>query len=218
MLPEARLDNLLTQEVGDELVVYDRECRRAHRLNRAAALIWRHCDGKRTLADLTALLQRELKIPANEAVACLALEQLAGARLLQERLMPKMNATAISRRQLIRQLGLAGGLMILLPVVTSIAAPTPAMAASTKNIGAAFTAEVEQSSASTSIIMSEPAAASIPAVVIDQNLEPAPVVASSVPVWMASAPAAAADQSTERRKRRKKRISKERRRGRALNS
>src|SRR5262245_61642665 len=40
MNPEARRDGLLTEEVADELVVYDQDTNLAHRLNRSSALVW----------------------------------------------------------------------------------------------------------------------------------------------------------------------------------
>lgn len=131
MLPKARQDKLLIQEVGDELVVYDQQRHHAHRLNRTAALVWRHCDGQMSVADITTLLQSELSLPAaNEEMVWLALDRLEKSHLLCERMTRPTNAAFISRRQAIGQLGLAGGLAFLLPVVMSIVAPTPAMAAS----------------------------------------------------------------------------------------
>ncbi|MCS6860092.1 MAG: PqqD family protein [Abditibacteriales bacterium] len=130
MLPEARKDKLLVQDVGDELVVYDQERHRAHRLNRTAAFVWRHCDSQKTAAEVAALLESELNVPANEELVWWTLNRLDKARLLQEPLAQPAEAASISRRQVVRKLGLVGGLALLLPVVTSIVAPTPAMAAS----------------------------------------------------------------------------------------
>jgi hypothetical protein len=130
MLPKARKDKLLVQEVGDELVVYDQERHKAHRLNRTAAFVWRHSDSQKTAADVAALIESELNIPANEELVWWTLNRLDKAHLLQERVTRPTDAASISRRQVVRRLGLVGGLAALLPVVTSIVAPTPAMAAS----------------------------------------------------------------------------------------
>ncbi|MBV9851282.1 MAG: PqqD family protein [Armatimonadetes bacterium] len=127
MTPEARQDQLLVQKVGDELVVYDQQHHRVHRLNKTAALVWRHCDGRTGVAELAALLQSESGLPADEEVVRLALARLAKTRLLRDE-CPE--AKSITRRQVIRRLGLAGAMTLLLPVVTSIIAPTPAMAGS----------------------------------------------------------------------------------------
>lgn len=128
MTPEARHDDLLVQAVGDELVVYDQKRHRVHRLNRTAALVWRHCDGRTGAADMAALLQKECGLPADEEVVGLALARLAKARLLREE-RPEAIAP-VTRRQVVRKLSLVGALVLLLPAVTSITAPTPAMAQS----------------------------------------------------------------------------------------
>ncbi len=122
MNPHARQDNLVVQEVGDELVVYDKERYRAHRLNRSAALVWRHCDGKTTVADLAALLQSELNAPADKGLVWLALDQLGKAHLLREKMTRPTNTRGVSRRQILRKLGAAAA-AVLVPVVTSLVAP-----------------------------------------------------------------------------------------------
>jgi hypothetical protein len=124
MLPDARHDKLLVQEVGDELVIYDLERDRAHRLNRSTALIWRRCDGQTTAEELATLLEMELSVPADERVVWLALDRLGKAHLLRERLTPPAEAVAISRREAIA-VGLAGAAVLLLHGCDSITAPTP---------------------------------------------------------------------------------------------
>lgn len=126
MHPDARHDDVLVYEVGDELIVYDPARHRAHRLNRAAALVWRHADGRTGVAALAALLARELGVPANEDVVWLALDRLADARLLHRR--PRPPHPNLSRREVVRRLGMAGAAAALLPAVASVTAPTPLMA------------------------------------------------------------------------------------------
>ena len=50
--PLARTTDLVTEELDDELLVYDEQRDVACSLNRSAALVWRHSNGKRTVADL----------------------------------------------------------------------------------------------------------------------------------------------------------------------
>src|SRR5439155_22958956 len=138
----ARDQGLLCREVPDGLMVYDQDRHEAHSLNQTAALVWRHCDGQTGVPELATLLQQELKLPAEEAVVWLALDRLEKAHLLQERLLRSREAAGMSRRAVIRKLGLAGGLVALLPLVDSLNAP-PAFAQSsethqgctTENIG-----------------------------------------------------------------------------------
>ena len=130
MTPHARQDKILVQEVGSELVVYDQQRHRAHRLNPAAAVVWQHCDGLTTTAEIAALLQRECSLPADEEIVGLALNQLERAHLLQKRVKQPGGGEQISRRQVMQRLGRVGALALLLPAVTSIISPTPAMAVS----------------------------------------------------------------------------------------
>jgi Coenzyme PQQ synthesis protein D (PqqD) len=124
MFPQARTENVLFQEIGDELIVYDQESHRAHRLNVSAALVWKHCNGQTSVSELSALLQSRLGLPPDEEIACLALDRLEKAHLLQE----PVEGSGLSRRKLLQKLGLVGGLSLLLPTVISIVAPTPATA------------------------------------------------------------------------------------------
>lgn len=129
--PRARAEGLLVRELEDEVLVYDLESHRAVCLNRAAARVWRLCDGTRTAAALARALGGELPAGSGEEAVCLALEQLGRDRLLDER--RPAGASRVSRRELIRRLGLAAAAS--LPLVTSVVAPTPAQAASALESG-----------------------------------------------------------------------------------
>jgi hypothetical protein len=129
-LPQARKDELLVHELGDETLVYDLERHRAHSLNSSAALVWRHCDGRTTTTEMAALLERELNLPADEQVVLFALKRLQRARLLGEKLPPPAEATNPSRRELMRRLGMVGGMVVLIPLVQTIVAPQAAEAQS----------------------------------------------------------------------------------------
>jgi coenzyme PQQ synthesis protein D (PqqD) len=130
MTPESRKEQLLTQRVGDELVIYDERTHEAHRLNRTAAQVWEGADGARSVTDLardlrTALVADGVEPIApedSEALVRLALDDLNQAGLLVKGL-PKISEP-MSRRQM---LVVAAALV---PVVASILAPTPAMAQS----------------------------------------------------------------------------------------
>lgn len=122
MLPRARGENLVLQDVGDEVVIYDLERHQAHRLNRTSAIVWRHCDGLTTVADLTVLLQSELNVPIDEHVIWLALDQLGDADLLHDDQARGPDERSLSRRQVIAA-GLVGAMSLLLPGCDSITAP-----------------------------------------------------------------------------------------------
>jgi len=127
MLPTARDEQLLIQELQDETLVYDLTSKKAHCLNPTAALIWRHCDGKTTVPALARLLRETLNLPEDADIVWKALLQLDKARLLREPVVPPGEVHRFSRRDLARKLGAAA---ILAPVVLSVLAPKAAAAGS----------------------------------------------------------------------------------------
>jgi hypothetical protein len=128
MRPVARTRGLVVRELPDEVVVYDLERHQAHCLNRTAALVFRNADGRRTIADLAALLGAEGPEGAGEGLVVLALERLAGAHLV-EGVPVAASARGLPRRDVMWRVGLAAA--VLLPVVASVVAPTPAEASAT---------------------------------------------------------------------------------------
>lgn len=130
MAPQARHDRLVVQELGDEVVIYDEQRNHVHRLNQSAALVWRLCDGHTSVTEMAGLLQGKMAAPVTEDMVWLALDRLEKEHLLQGRLVRPEAAAQITRRQVLRKAALIGGATLLLPVVQSMVAPTPAMAMS----------------------------------------------------------------------------------------
>jgi hypothetical protein len=124
-LPLARRDQLVVQELPDELLVYDLDRHKAHCLNQASAIVWKHCDGKTTMAEMTRLLERELGTSVDDDVVWLALSQLRRFHLLEESKMVGM--MKVSRRDLVQKYLPAA---LILPVILSIPAPIAAQAGS----------------------------------------------------------------------------------------
>ena len=141
----ARKDDLIVKEMPDEVLVYDQIRDKAHCLNRTAALVWNYCDGRTSAAAMTGRLERELKVPVDEGVVWLALNQLSKNHLLEEKIVPPTVMAGINRRQMIRALGVAA--VVAVPVVTSIVAPTPAQAATCFPSGASCTSSAQCCSA-----------------------------------------------------------------------
>jgi hypothetical protein len=83
------------------------------------------------MADMAQLLEDQLNEVNGEAAAAAVLHYLEEANLLHTDSAPH----TLTRRQLMRQMTMVGGLAVSLPLVTSITAPTPAMAASTVERG-----------------------------------------------------------------------------------
>lgn len=125
--PLARTEGLVIQELPDEVLVYDRQRDKAHCLNQTAALVWKNCDGKTTVTNIAKRLERELKTTVDENVVWYALNQLSKDNLLVENVAPPALLAGMSRREMVRVLGVAA--VVAVPLVTSIVAPTPAQAA-----------------------------------------------------------------------------------------
>ena len=136
MIPCARREGLVVRELPDETLVYDRDRDKAHCLNRTAALVWKYCDGKTTVPTIARRLERDLETKAvNEKVVWYALSQLSKDHLLEDGVVPPAMLSGMTRRDMVRTLGVAA--VIAVPLVTSIVAPTPAQAATCKATGAA---------------------------------------------------------------------------------
>jgi len=118
--PTARQADLLTEEVHDELIVFDTRDNDAHALDADATAVWRACDGRRSPAQIAEHCQLD------EAVVEQTLACLAACRLLE----PADNA-AVSRRAMLRRVALTGAAVGAgLPIVSSIVVPNAAAAAS----------------------------------------------------------------------------------------
>ena len=137
MIPVARSEELLIQQVGDELIVYDEENNGSYCLNPMAARVWHYCDGQHTVKDIAKLLEKELDIPGDEDVdtrglVWLTLEELERFGLIKEYVKQPIGASGISRRTVIKTGALVGGFAVgsIFPLVQSIVAPTSAMAVS----------------------------------------------------------------------------------------
>jgi hypothetical protein len=117
----ARSSGLVVRQLPDEVVVYDKNSHQAHCLNRTAAAVFLHADGRRTLSEIAVLVGPG----ASRDTVQDGVDQLAAAGLLEG----APAEPAPSRREVLRQVGL--GAAVLAPVVASLLVPTPAEAAAT---------------------------------------------------------------------------------------
>src|ERR1700687_1560216 len=127
-IPRARREGLVIQELPDEVLVYDRERDKAHCLNQTAALVWGYCDGKTPVPMMARHLERDLNTnKVDERIVWYALDQLSKDHLLEEGFVAPTLLGGMTRRQMVRAMGVAA--VIAVPLVTSLVAPTPAQAA-----------------------------------------------------------------------------------------
>jgi len=141
LIPEARRVGLVVQELSGEVLVYDRERNKAHCLNSTAARVWGYCDGKTSVAQIARAIEGEINAPVDEDVIWLGVEQLSKTHLLQEGAKIPEHKSGLSRREVMRRIGLAAA--VALPVVTSIIAPSAAQAANCLPSGSACTASAQ---------------------------------------------------------------------------
>lgn len=127
-MPRAREAGLIVRELENETLVYDVDTNKAHCLNQTAALIWKRCDGTSSVTQTCEFLSQTMKTTIDEKVVWYALEQFNKDGLLAEKTEPPaaFMIAGMSRRQMVRTLGLAAAIAI--PLVTSIVAPTAAQA------------------------------------------------------------------------------------------
>lgn len=104
-IPIARREGLVIQELPGEVLVYDLETNKVHCLNRTAAAVWKSCDGKNSVRDISDLIADTEGSSVEEDLVWLAIEQLSENNLLENK--PPVNFNHQNRREVIRKIGLA---------------------------------------------------------------------------------------------------------------
>jgi DNA-binding transcriptional ArsR family regulator len=128
--PRARQSGFLTEKFEDELLLYDKSRHLACRLNQTAAVVWQNSNGKRTVADLVAVLRNEIGDLADEDLVMVTLDRLEEQGLIESGYSRRdADSVRLSRRRFIRRAGAVGAAALALPVVHGVVAPTPAQAA-----------------------------------------------------------------------------------------
>lgn len=120
-----KIQTIHVEELENELCVYDWQRKEVHNLNRTAALVWELCDGHTSPTQMAATLRAEFDTPYAEDVVWMALQELEQAHLLESTDIQPVDRSLMSRRTLIKRMGVAAA---LLPVVVSIVTPGPVQA------------------------------------------------------------------------------------------
>ena len=129
--PKALSENIVTQKIGDELLIYNLETHRAMSLNSTVACVWELCDGTKNLSEIHRQAERQLKSALPEEAIVLALDELKKNKLFAETdrgSESEKTLSEMSRRAMIRRVGLATAAAI--PVIMAISAPHAVHAAS----------------------------------------------------------------------------------------
>lgn len=126
-LPKARTTDILEQDAGKELLIYDLRIDKAYSLNETSAVVYKACS-RQSFEEL----KREHKY--SDELIYLALDELKKQDLLEGDYVSPF--AGMNRREVIRKVGFAS--MIALPVISAIVAPTPASAASGRGTAGYF--------------------------------------------------------------------------------
>lgn len=121
-LPQTRIDNIVVQNLPKEVLIYDLLTDKAFCLNETSAIVYNSCNGKTTFSRL----KTESKL--TDDVIFLALDELKRADLLEKDADYNSPFAGMSRREVIRKVGLSS--LIALPVISTLVAPTAANAQS----------------------------------------------------------------------------------------
>jgi hypothetical protein len=133
--PAARADGLLIEHVGDETVVFDVDAKEAHCLKGLASVVFASADGKTSAEDLAAHAEKTLGTPVTYANLQEAISQLEACALLDT---PLLVRDGLSRRDLVKKAGYVGAAAtVASPLITSLIAPSSALAASSIATGCA---------------------------------------------------------------------------------
>jgi hypothetical protein len=121
-LPPARTNNIVMQDLGKEILLYDLTTSKVFCLNQTVSVVFRSCDGITDFAEF-----KSLNKDFSDELVFLTLDLLDKNNLLGDENF-QVSFGHLSRREVVKKIGLAS--LVTLPIISSIVAPTSAMAAS----------------------------------------------------------------------------------------
>ena len=128
MKPKARQKDIVVQILQKEILVYDLKFNKAFCLNETASAVWQKCDGQKSIVEIVEELRKEFGGSIDNEFVSLVLDQLEENSLLEAAQGVARFLNGVSRREVIRKVGLAS--LVTLPMVSSLIAPAAANAMS----------------------------------------------------------------------------------------
>ena len=122
---------LIAKQIGTEWVLYDERTSTAHCLNGVAAEIWAACGQETSGSDIKLALRSERPDVRDEDILA-SLNEMLTLGILEE--STSSEEVSVSRRELVRKLGLTAA-MALPIAITSVLVPPAAAAASCGHLG-----------------------------------------------------------------------------------
>jgi hypothetical protein len=123
--PRRIQDPVSIQRIETETLVYDERRHQAFCLNESSSVIWLLADGAHTVAEISAAASLQLGAPVSEDLVLFALEELRRDGLIESSSVAE-TAPVLSRRVMLRRLGVGGALLV--PMIAAVLAPTAAQA------------------------------------------------------------------------------------------
>lgn len=111
-LPQARTENLVEQNLGKEVLIYDLLKHKAFNLNETLAVVYKACDGQTCFAEL----KHHYKF--TDEFIYLALDELKRSELLADDDARQSLFNGTSRREVIKKVGLAT--LLTLPLIAGL--------------------------------------------------------------------------------------------------
>jgi len=124
VLAQARTQDLLVEQVGSEMVIYDVREKQAHCLSPLAAAVFELSNGSRSSSELAAAASARLDEPVDQSDVEQALGELRHLDLLVDE-----PGDGVSRRQMLRRTAAVGGSVAAAALITTL--PPAAMAQGT---------------------------------------------------------------------------------------
>ncbi|MBX7172719.1 MAG: PqqD family protein [Pyrinomonadaceae bacterium] len=115
MKANSRTNDIIVQNIGDEVLIYDLKINKALSLNETAAKVWECLDGQRTIEEIA----QTTNIPLD--LVLLSIDELQRNNLLQEKIETGLASDRVSRRKMMMRFASAA---VALPIIIGIAAPT----------------------------------------------------------------------------------------------
>jgi hypothetical protein len=119
--PQSKKQDVVIQEHDGEVLIYDLRRDKAFCLNSTAALIWRLCDGNRSVGEIGEQIGKDLKVANADDLVWLALDQLNKDKLIENAPDSSGRFAGMSRREVMRKV--AVGSAIALPIIAGLVAP-----------------------------------------------------------------------------------------------
>jgi hypothetical protein len=126
--PKTKTENIVVQEMENEVLIYDLQTSKAFCLNETSAIIYQLCDGKNSIEQINRSLSQKLQQPIDDKLIWLALDSFKKENLLEQSKEFTVDFNGLSRRQVIKKIGLSS--LLALPVIVSVVTPAAGAQAS----------------------------------------------------------------------------------------